>query len=344
MIVSLSGAIAMLSLAERARVVSSMDRITGMTRVAVDRGVSLDVAPGNRATPMAGESVAPGGTAHADPADLGQRTAMVRQSPVSALSGTSGAPAAATDNPHSPTTHADVATSKQAIAAMVSSDRGSDSDRPISSASPTEAKETTDQAAGTAAEVSGTEPGAKTATEVWAAVQPTSPIVPLAPEPEALSYGDEPVRGAGRESAFTARDTVSSDPDPAITPSEARQPLHQPAPSTTAHENLTARRYIETAEDRDGRRTEAQLREWFTVVEAGSPLHQELTDGLFAFLAEFGKTPSTLMRINDLDEILHASDEVETADSNDTLVDLLVAVAKSLPATKFRKLREQLAA
>jgi hypothetical protein len=108
------------------------------------------------------------------------------------------------------------------------------------------------------------------------------------------------------------------------------------------YEGLDAKRYIATAENLNGRRTEAQLRQWFQIVEPNTPLHAELSAALFAFLAKYGKTPSTIMRINVLKPVLDEQPDADQADTNDTLVDLLVAVAKSLPPAHLRTLQTRL--
>ena len=103
------------------------------------------------------------------------------------------------------------------------------------------------------------------------------------------------------------------------------------------YEGLDAKQYIKSAEQRDGRRTEAQLQQWFAVVDPSSELYGELSSALIAFVAEFGKVPSTKMRIN----VLKAPEE---AVSNDAIVELMVAVAKSLPSSQLAKLRARIAA
>lgn len=103
------------------------------------------------------------------------------------------------------------------------------------------------------------------------------------------------------------------------------------------YEGLDAKHYIRSAEERDGRRTEAQLQQWFTVVDPSSELYEELNSALINFLAKFGKVPSTKMRIN----ILKAADDPSATDD---IVELLVAVAKSLPPSQLAKLRARIAA
>jgi hypothetical protein len=103
------------------------------------------------------------------------------------------------------------------------------------------------------------------------------------------------------------------------------------------YEDLNAEQYIKSAEQRDGRRTETQLQQWFSVVDPSSELYDQLSSSLFAFLANFGKVPSTKMRIN-------IQKPTKQGDSNDDIVELMVAVAKSLPHSQLAKLRSRIAA
>jgi len=61
------------------------------------------------------------------------------------------------------------------------------------------------------------------------------------------------------------------------------------------YEGISAKAYLQTAEESDGRRTEAQLQMWFGAVDPASALYQELSTALFALLAKYGKAPSTKM-------------------------------------------------
>lgn len=108
------------------------------------------------------------------------------------------------------------------------------------------------------------------------------------------------------------------------------------------YEHLNAGQYIRSAEQRDGRRTEAQLQKWFSTVDPSSELYGILSSALIAFLAEFDKAPSQKMRIN----VLSVGEKTKDSrmDSNDVLVDLLVAVAKALPSSQLAKVRARLAA
>ena len=60
----------------------------------------------------------------------------------------------------------------------------------------------------------------------------------------------------------------------------------------------TARDYLRSHRDRDGRLTERVLSQWFVEVTAGTPLHSELLGKLQQLFGEFGKTPNRLLRIN----------------------------------------------
>src|SRR6266699_3011157 len=71
------------------------------------------------------------------------------------------------------------------------------------------------------------------------------------------------------------------------------------APSKfVGYQDIDGRNYLEHAEESDGRRTEAQLQTSFAVVDRNHPLYEELHSALVAFLARYGKTPSTKARIN----------------------------------------------
>jgi len=108
------------------------------------------------------------------------------------------------------------------------------------------------------------------------------------------------------------------------------------------YKGLDAKEYIDNAKDNDGRRTEAQLDQWFTVVDPPTSLHEELNAALFAFLAKYGKAPSTKTRINILKEVFEKSVTGDKADANEALVELLATVAKSLPPIYAARLRAKL--
>jgi hypothetical protein len=106
------------------------------------------------------------------------------------------------------------------------------------------------------------------------------------------------------------------------------------------YDRMTAEGYVDTAEDRDGRRTEAQLQQWFTAVNPESELGTQLSSALYGFLARYGKAPSTKMRINVPNKIHETYFRAtKTDDPHDILVATLVAAVKTLPRSHFEKLR-----
>jgi hypothetical protein len=116
------------------------------------------------------------------------------------------------------------------------------------------------------------------------------------------------------------------------------------APSKfVGYQDVDAETYLESAEESDGRRTEAQLQIWFRVVDPVTPLYDELSSRLVALLAQYGKTPSTKTRINVARE-WHELSPNKTPESaaHDAVVSLMVAVAKTLPSKQFENLRAQL--
>jgi hypothetical protein len=108
------------------------------------------------------------------------------------------------------------------------------------------------------------------------------------------------------------------------------------------YDRMTAEGYIETAEDRDGRRTEAQLQQWFTAVDPESELGTQLSSALYRFLASYGKAPSTKMRINVPNDVHEKYFGATASDPHDVLVATLIAAAKTLPPSHLEKLRANL--
>ncbi len=111
------------------------------------------------------------------------------------------------------------------------------------------------------------------------------------------------------------------------------------------YENLTAQRYVTLSRNGlDGRRTESQLRKWFTLIDPSTELYEQLSSQLSAMLATHGKAPSRKMRISipreDYDE-LHGEGPASTSPP---VIDLMVAVAKSLPNSELMLLRKRLMA
>lgn len=108
------------------------------------------------------------------------------------------------------------------------------------------------------------------------------------------------------------------------------------------YDRMTAEGYIDTAEDRDGRRTEAQLQQWFKAVDPESELGAQLSSALYGFLASYGKAPSTKMRINVPNDVHEKHFGATASDPHDILVATLIAAAKTLPPTHLEKLRANL--
>jgi hypothetical protein len=108
------------------------------------------------------------------------------------------------------------------------------------------------------------------------------------------------------------------------------------------YDRMTAEGYIDTAEDRDGRRTEVQLQQWFTTVYPESELGAQLSSALYGYLAGYGKAPSTKIRINVPNKVYATHFGATATDPHDVLVATLIAAAKTLPPSHFEKLRAQL--
>jgi hypothetical protein len=108
------------------------------------------------------------------------------------------------------------------------------------------------------------------------------------------------------------------------------------------YDRMTAEGYIDTAEDLDGRRTEAQLQQWFAAVDPKSELGTQLSSALYGFLASYGKAPSTKMRINVPNDMHERHFGATASDPHDILVATLIAAAKTLPPSHLEKLRTNL--
>lgn len=94
------------------------------------------------------------------------------------------------------------------------------------------------------------------------------------------------------------------------------------------------------SEDHDGRQTEATLQKWFMEVGPENPLHDELWEKLSEFLAEYGKNPSKLARINiPLSEV-----QVEDGSNTNALCNLIVEVSKGLTPEQIKAVRKRLKA
>jgi hypothetical protein len=111
------------------------------------------------------------------------------------------------------------------------------------------------------------------------------------------------------------------------------------------YEGIDAKTYLRNAEkEADGRRTEAQLQMYFYAIDPTTPLHEELSSALVALLAKYGKSPSTKIRINVIRQRrrLTSPEAPTTDDTQNAVVNLMVAVAKTLPTTQFNHLLKQL--
>lgn len=111
------------------------------------------------------------------------------------------------------------------------------------------------------------------------------------------------------------------------------------------YQNLTADEYLTPKSGLDGRKTEAQLVQWFQLVDEDTELYDELWDALIEFLDRYDKEPSRAARISVLDD--SRDDFIDEADGNDyhsKVVNLIVEVARSLPTPYLRALKDKLAA
>lgn len=107
------------------------------------------------------------------------------------------------------------------------------------------------------------------------------------------------------------------------------------------YQGMTAEEYVND-DPRDGRRTERQLAQWFTEVPESDPLYEELTEGLTALLAEYGKAPSAKMRLNVITEFYEAQIAAGDTPLDRTVADLMIAVAKRLPQAERNRVRAAL--
>lgn len=107
------------------------------------------------------------------------------------------------------------------------------------------------------------------------------------------------------------------------------------------YKGMTAQEYLDE-DPRDGRRTERQLRQWFSPLEPDSDVYHEVNDALIEFLNRYGKTPSAKMRISITNEHREKllTEGAETIPS--TVVDMMLAVARMLPPEQRERLRRNL--
>jgi hypothetical protein len=103
------------------------------------------------------------------------------------------------------------------------------------------------------------------------------------------------------------------------------------------YQGLNADEYVAESQELDGRRTERQLNQWFVTVGETDPLFDELSEALREFLDKHGKVPSNLARINVARDTYEANDGLDRA-----IADLMIAVARRLPAAEQKRLRAAL--
>ncbi|WP_349960094.1 hypothetical protein [Rhizobium sp. ZPR3] len=103
------------------------------------------------------------------------------------------------------------------------------------------------------------------------------------------------------------------------------------------YKNMTAKKYDDR---RDGRRTEKQLKTWFTRVPEADQFFQELSDALTIFLAGYGKSPSTAFRISVTNDFHQSKNGLSPDDR--ALANLLIAVTSRLSPEERARLRAAL--
>ena len=104
------------------------------------------------------------------------------------------------------------------------------------------------------------------------------------------------------------------------------------------YEGMTAEEYTND-DPRDGRRTEAQLQKWFTVVPEEDPLFDTLYEALTSFLATYDKPPSSAIRINVTKE--HFAEHIGggSAKHDARVADLILAVCRGLPDKERQRIK-----
>lgn len=105
------------------------------------------------------------------------------------------------------------------------------------------------------------------------------------------------------------------------------------------YRDLSADEYLD-GDGLDGRQTEHRLGQWFEEVGPDHILYEPLQTQLHDFLANYGKAPSTAMRINIPISVHDESlaDPAFAADSDRALTDLLIAVAHRLPHAERQRI------
>lgn len=110
------------------------------------------------------------------------------------------------------------------------------------------------------------------------------------------------------------------------------------------YQDMTAERYLQDYKELDGRNTEFALSRWFEEVRPGSPPYVALHAKLSDWLAEYGKRPrggkDQQVRLMVLRQEFR--DPHQGASEDRKLLDLLIAVADTLPAHQRHELRAAL--
>jgi len=107
------------------------------------------------------------------------------------------------------------------------------------------------------------------------------------------------------------------------------------------YQNMTAEAYSNGC-GLDGRVTERQLGNWFVEVPKSDPLYGELEEGLRGVLDEYGKVPSSLLRINVTREFYEKHVAHGSAPLDRAVADLLIVVALRLPKEERERVRAAL--
>jgi hypothetical protein len=109
--------------------------------------------------------------------------------------------------------------------------------------------------------------------------------------------------------------------------------------------DLDAEAYLRTAQETDGRRTEAQLQCFFELVEPTDPRFPELSSALVTFLAKYDKAPSIMARISiagDLHGRFFSSKGPTPNDLSNMLLRHAKEIARILPTQHLQELRDQI--
>jgi hypothetical protein len=103
------------------------------------------------------------------------------------------------------------------------------------------------------------------------------------------------------------------------------------------YKGLSGDEYTRISNNIDGRRTEAQISQWFVALHPGDALFDELASELSQFLAKYRKAPSAKMRINVI-----AEREPGTSNPQERLLDLILAVVETMEPRYRQLLRNRL--